>query len=237
MPEEAPPPANVDPPPPDAQPPLGLDNAWERLSGTGRGVVVLLAMALVIGAGVGVGVLAGSGDSGGDQVVLAETASSVVTVGGPPEAGTEVVPVPEVTETDFVPVPVPEETETETDFVPVPVPEATETDLVPVPVPEATETVTEGLPTDPSGVPAVPENATVFTSQAPGPDVGVVTLGQTSVLTWTGGGEQFTLVDRATGNVLVDSAGAGGRIEIEAGEYEFEVTEGGAEWLFAITDA
>lgn len=224
MPEGAPPPANVDPPPPDAQPPLGLDNAWERLSGTGRGVVVLLAMALVIGAGVGVGVLAGSGDSGGDQVVLAETASSVVTVGGPPEAGTEVAPVPEVTETDFVPVPVPEETETETDFVPVP-------------VPEATETVTEGLPTDTSGVPAVPENATVFTSQAPGPDVGVVTLGQTSVLTWTGGGEQFTLVDRATGNVLVDSAGAGGRIEIEAGEYEFEVTEGGAEWLFAITDA
>ena len=246
---DKPPPAKVGPPPEAEPPPLGLDNAWERLSGTGRGVVVVLAMALVIGAGVGVGLLVGGNDDGGDgdQVVLAETASSVLTVEGPPQAETDPLPSPGQTETDFVPVPVPEATETdvvpvpvpeetETELVPVPVPEETETDLVPVPVPEATETVTEGVPTT-GAVPGLPDDATVYTSQSPGSDVGGVTVDSASVITWTGGGQQFTLVDRASGQTLVDSSGAGGRVEIDAGEYDLEVTEGGEGWSFAITDA
>ncbi len=241
--QEDPPPAQVDPPPEAEQPPLGLDEAWERLSSTGRGVVVLLAMALVIGAGVGIGLLVARDDGGGgEQVVLAETASSVVTVEGPPEIeteaepGTEVAPVPDATETetDFVPVPVPEATET--DVVPVPVPEATETEVLPVPVPG--ETVTEGIPTETGELPGdIPADAAVYTSASPGPDIGAVTVERDSVITWTGGGQRFTLVDRTSGRTLVDSSAVGGRANIEAGQYDLEVTEGGPGWVFAITDS
>lgn len=246
MPSEPPPPAKVDPPPPDEQPPLGLDNAWERLSGTGRGVVVLLAMALVIGASVGVGLLVGRDDGGGDaeQVVLAETASSVVTLEGPPE----IEPVPEETETDLVPVPVPEETET--DFVPVPVPEETETDLVPVPVPEETETelvpvpVPEGAQTVPGAEVPVPGGSPlpvpsgalfVFTPEQPGTDIGETTIVEESLLTWANDSGQFTLVDRASGATILESGSPGGAVPIEAGEYDLEVTESGNEWGIVIT--
>lgn len=233
MADEPPPPAKVDPPPPDEQPPLGLDNAWERLSGTGRGVVVLLAMALVIGAGIGVGLLVGREDDGGDpeQVVLAETASSVVTLEGPPD----IEPVPEETETDLVPVPVPEETET--DFVPVPVPEETETELVPVPVPEATETVPGAEVPVPGGSPLpVPSGALfVFTPERPGADIGETSVVEASLLTWANDSGQFTLVDRASGTTILESSSPGGAVPIEAGEYDLEVTESGNEWGIVIT--
>lgn len=223
---DPPPPAEVGPPPEGEEPAFGLDDAWERLSGTGRGVVVLLAMALVIGASVGIGLLVGREDeSGGETVVLAETAGTVVTVEGPSE--TEEVP----TATDIVPVPVPVPGETETDLVPVPVPGETETDLVPVPVPG--ETVTEELP-DTTG--EAPSGATfVFSSEDPGPDIGPTSVEARSLLAWNSEGGQFTLVDRASGDTIVDSIGVAGGVPIEAGQYDFEVTEASEEWGIVIT--
>jgi len=134
------------------------------------------------------------------------------------------------------------DTTTETVIEEVPVPEGTVTDLVPIPGGEETVTepfeegATAGLPTTTgdgaSGVPAVPD---VYSVASPGPDIGVVSIDVPSNLDWTGTGEPFVLIDRASGATLVDSTDVGGRVPIEPGEYDLEVAEG-TNWLFAITE-
>ena len=211
-----PPPSQTPTPPVEPGPPLGLDRAWAELTSGGRLLVVLLAAALTVAAAVGIGLAASGGGGDDETLVLAETSAGAVTLEVPADPATVTDVLPE-TVTDVLP-------ETVTDIAPV-----TVTDVLP-------ETVTE-----PPAIDGAPEGTDSEGGDAPSQvfssgetdDIGAVMVDEPSTLAWTSGGGQFVLDDLLSRVTLVDSSESGGEIDIEAGEFDLQVSAG-SEWTVEI---